>query len=90
MGRQLYPMLISTEAPSYTMRFRETTSPQKTDDLQPGIAPRVPNTPSSGTNPLTAKRFAGSLTLTVLGSRLGQRGLTVAGWKVMELHRHAG
>jgi hypothetical protein len=90
MGRQLYPMLISTEAPSYTMRFRETTSPQKTDDFQPGIAPQVPNTPSSGTNPLTAKRFAGSLTLTVLGSRLGQRGLTVAGWKVMELHRHAG
>jgi hypothetical protein len=31
-GRRLYPMLISTEAPSYTMRFRDTTLPQKTDD----------------------------------------------------------
>jgi len=33
MGRQLYPILISTEPPSYTMRYRDTTLPQKTEDV---------------------------------------------------------
>jgi hypothetical protein len=32
MGRQLYPILTSTEPPSYTMRYRDTTLPQKTED----------------------------------------------------------
>jgi hypothetical protein len=32
MGRQLYPILISTEPPSYTMRYRDTTLPQKTEN----------------------------------------------------------
>jgi hypothetical protein len=33
MGRQLYPILISTEPPSYTMRYRDTTLPHKTEGL---------------------------------------------------------
>ena len=76
MGRQLYPILISTEPPSYTMRYQDTTLSRRTDDGQK-------------TNPLTAKRFARSLAITVLGT-LGQRGLTLASWNVKEVHRHAG
>ena len=73
MGRQLYPILISTEPPSYTMRYYDTTLSRKTDDGQE-------------TNPLTAKGFSRSLAITVLGTRLGQPGLTVAGSNVNEVH----
>jgi hypothetical protein len=87
MGRQLYPILISTEPPSYTMRYRDTTLPQKTGE---GLVRQVWLTLFPETNPLTAKRFVRSLTGTVLRSRLGELELTAAGSNVMEVHLHAG
>jgi hypothetical protein len=55
------------------MRYHDTTLSRKTDDGQE-------------TNPLTAKGFARSLAITVLGKRLGQPELTVAGSNVNEVH----
>ena len=72
MGRQLYPILISTEPPSYTMRFHDTTLSRKTDEA------------------VDCKRFCALIAITVLRTRLGQPGLTVASRNVKEVHRHAG
>jgi len=61
MGRQLYPILISTEPPSYTMRYRDTTLSQKTEDCPASAGCAFP-----GNEPVDYKRFCALIKITVL------------------------
>jgi hypothetical protein len=79
MGRQLYPILISTEPPSYTMRYRDTTPPQKTVRYS-----------NPGNEPVDCKTFCTLIDDNRSALTARPTELTVPSRNLKEVDRHAG